>query len=342
MAQVTSSKRQKFQTYLLVSMVTILVWLYAEAETVKPETMQIDVMFEGSNYQLVDPAAPFGVNATFRCNASQLADLEGLKTTGQAFKIDVTAREDGAHAIPLLERIEKNPRIQQLGIVVERVNPPEKQVRIERLEKVEVAVEFDRGNRELADQAVIDPSSVIVTAPLSLKPWLTSIKLPARLDEERFAGLAEGVEHKLTNVSIDLPYQLQQRDGVSISHDAVSVAFTIIRQTDTLASQLSVLIQGPAPAMADFQIVPEEEGRVTVELTGPRSTIEKIKARELTEIWAELRFRSYEDLAQLAEGAKPVSRFLAFHLPPGVTASPKRISFSVQRGGKPSELEAGP
>ncbi len=337
MAIFAGKRWQKIETYTLVSMLTVLVWLYAEAETVKPNSLPIQISFSGSGSQLISPSHPEAVSATFRCTTAQLAALRALRDRDVPFEIDVTARDDGMNQIDVKQGLEHHPRIAALGVVVDRVHPPELTVQIERLVDEKLAVEFDPQQRELENDAVVDPAEITVTMPSSLKQILAEnnvTTLKARLDEERFAEVPEGVPTPLQDVRIVIPPVLQA-EHVSLSETSVTVTLTILRQwVEEHRWPVPIRYQLP-PGAHRFRItLSEGEDTTKVNLKGPPEVIDRIKRYKLpTLAILEFTLTELEEAATRTDPGEALSKPAVLHLPPKVIAFPStpRIEYTVEK-----------
>ena len=333
MALFHSKRWQNIETYALVSVLTVLVWLYAEAETIKPNPVFIQIRFTGSASQLVSPADVVGVSAVFRCTTAQLAHLRALKERDVPFEIEVAAREPGNHQIDLRQGLLDHPRIAELGVAVDRVEPPEWPVTIERLVDATMAVEFDEGPRELAEPAIVVPAQITVKMPSSLEERLSVTKLVARLDEEAMAKVIKGVQVPLPNVPIVVPPELQE-DNVTLSQTSVAVTLTIVTQSDTLENWPVPIRLAISDDVTGRFKVRHSDDTVVVDLRGPPDVIERIKQFELdTFAYLPLNLTELDQAVIRVDQSEPLTKQLDLQLPPDVSAYPAtpRIEYTVEK-----------
>src|SRR5688500_11942303 len=102
---------QTIKTLVLVTVVTCLVWLYAEGENVKPRAIDADVRLVAPAGQplLVTPGEPRRVRVMMRCSNTKFAEVERWIRAGP---ISVTVHPEagagtaeGRQVIDLRERL---------------------------------------------------------------------------------------------------------------------------------------------------------------------------------------------------------------------------------------------
>ncbi len=306
---------QKAVTYALVTIITVLVWLYAEAENVKVhEENAVEVLIVGAKTQAIEleRAQPLRVSVQFRCAAGQLAELRRLRR--QPFSIDVADMDEGEQTIELKPRLALDQRIADLGVAVESVDPSRVRATITNLTPVEMEIVAESGGQRL--EAVVDPPHATVLVPSRRADTARTMALIAIVDDRDLADLDEG-EHPIANVTVTVPAYLREQTIMDLP-DAVSVRVTVRKQEKTITRSVPIYVLGPPLVHVDFKIVPEEDV-VTVDLTGPVETIERIDSNDIP-VWAELHVFSHAALSEQATESTSTHP-LKFRLPPDVRAS---------------------
>ncbi len=328
--------RPKLETYLIVTIITVLIWFYAESENVKPYSpFPLNVQFVATAGQdlLIAPARPQQVWLTVRCATSQYAALEQL-AEGGPIELVVSEIPDNPEQIVVLskKRLDET-RLGELGLTIVDVQPPTINVRVERLEPVVIPIAPDSivpDDIQLATPPTIDPPTATMVLPASVAGDLGDVALEARIDANRLARLDENVPHELT-VPIGVPQRLRERlRGINapITPSTARVTITIRKQTDQYQhNSVPILLLAPWAELQRFDVTLKDNARVlreAVELSGPSDVIEQIKRGELKVI-AELRLTA-DDLE-----SSITSKPLRFNVPTGVrveSAIP-RLSFTI-------------
>lgn len=306
---------QKAMTYALVTILTALVWLYAEAENVKVhEENAVEIMIVGAKNQSIDIGRPqpLRVSVQFRCASGQISELRQLRQ--KPFHINVADMEAGEQSIELKARLALVQRIADLGVAVESVDPSRIRATITNLTPVEMEIVAASDGQTL--EAVVDPPKARVLVPSRRANSASGITLIANVDPRSLADLAEG-EHLISGVPVTVPAYLREEKMLDLP-STVDVRVTVRTQERTISRSVPIYILDPPLVHADFQIVPEDQS-VTVDLTGPVETIDRIDRNDI-KVWAELHFFSHAELSEYAETSTS-THALKFRLPPNVRPS---------------------
>jgi hypothetical protein len=162
------------------------------------------------------------------------------------------------------------------------------------------------------------------------------MKLIASVDERALAGLAEGT-HLVPDVPVAVPAHLREQTIRDLPATA-DVRVTVRTRERTISRSVPIYVLGPPLVHADFEIIPEED-IVTLDLTGPVETIERIDRNDI-QVWAELHFFSHAELSEQADESTS-SHALKFHVPPNVrpSVSAYEVPVRIHRRAKPAEEE---
>lgn len=307
---------QKAMTYALVTIITVLVWLYAEAENVKVhEENAVEIVIVGAKNQSIDIGRPqpLRVSVQFRCASGQISELRQLRQ--KPFHINVADMDAGEQSIELKARLSLVQRIADLGVAVESVDPSRIRATITNLTPIDMEIVAKDSDGQPLD-AVVDPPKARVMVPSRFASSASGITLIANVDPRSLADLAEG-EHLISGVPVTVPAYLREEKMLDLP-STVDVRVTVRTQERTISRSVPIYILAPPLVHADFQIVPEDQS-VTVDLTGPVETIERIDRNE-TKVWAELHFFSHAKLSENAE-TSTTPHALKFQLPPNVRPS---------------------
>jgi hypothetical protein len=321
------------RTFAVVTIITLMIWVYAEGENVKLYTLDVDIEFTPARdvSLIIKPAQVSRARLTVRCSAEKFAQLEG-RTRNDAIPLTVKGwRAEPDQTIVLKDAMERRSLVSDLGINIVDVQPSTVQIHIEQSQELSLPVQVVADGVELADTPSVDKAVVTVNVPASLASALEGRKFEARLDPARLASLQVGVPHTLT-VGLTPPEPLLPvLDTLALPE--VRVTLTIRSQSDSVRlASVPVWQASPPAAMARFNIVldNENEFRRDITLTGPADAIGLIRRGE-TKVVAELRLTG-EDLERLA-GKEAATANVVLTLPPGVVASPTPtpVTFKVTR-----------
>lgn len=314
---------EKLQTWLVVTVIAVLVWLYAEGEAVDQHQMQLQLRFvPPPGRQLIvepqapaDPDAPVLVWATFLASTGQMDQVEAIANQGP-IEIVVADRPDAEtpeQVVVLEEALARSP-LGELGVSIVETSPPTVNVWVEPLKTEQVEVLVHTGDLQLAQPPIPEPLKVPVVVPTRLAEAARNLKVVADLTAIDLSQLEVNEPHTLPAVPLRLPAALEER-GVRLERDSVRVNLTIRKQTDSVTlTTVPIHINTPPLVLQRYNIALREDQMVLrdVRLTGPADVIDRIRRKD-TRVWAELRPSADE----LDTGVESLPVYL--NAPPAVT-----------------------
>ncbi len=312
---------EKVQTYFIVTLVAVLIWLYSESENVKlQKPLQLTVQFVAPPGQemFIVPATRQQVQLTVSSATSQYDHLQRLQV--KPIELIVTDDPDNPQQTVVLRDKLLNSPVGDLGVSIVDLQPRTLDLRVERIEQVTVPISTESivpPGAQLASAPVIVPSEVTVGLPASLVYDLDNLKVEAKVDPDNVARLEENVPHKLT-VPLTLPGYLRDQlfgKAPDITPPTASITITIRKQTDThTLTGVPILITAPWYELKRFAVQLQDDQRVLsedVRLTGPSDVIDQIRKGE-SRVLAELRL-SADDLE-----SRITTKQLFLNVPTGV------------------------
>jgi YbbR domain-containing protein len=296
----------KIQTYLFVTLITILAWLYAEGENLKVETYSPEIVFVATpaGSLLIEPSRPpRRVDVTFKGPNSQLQEV----MRNQPIKVPLQAGDDPDRTIDLAQLLAENNEIMRMGLTVQRVDPSTVKVRVEEMRTVTMPIDVVPGSDYLATRPTITPPEATVTLPASEADQIAQgTKLIARLALNNPSINQQTV---IEGVELSLPEGIDPAHA-TIDPPAVSITVTITQKTrQSQPLTIPVRLVAPISELARYDVRLDSDDPLlrNVILEGPNAIIDEIDQRK-RDIWAELRL-SASDLENAA--AKPNDPFVA-------------------------------
>lgn len=356
MTKATRSFIDHLGILLVVSLLTILIWMLAEAESLRVERLRAEVTFR------TDRDAPRLV----RVEAGQdFAGFVHLRVEGPTTRVDDLANtlrnrlllepgmdgiplEPGRHSINLLDVLRSHPAIRDRRVNIAEVEPATVIILIDNLVTRELPVRVALPEGQLPDGAPeVTPPVISVRMPeaaLQLLP--EGAQLVARPDPQIIAALAEGRRGTFANVGLELPAPIRGMEGIRMSPSQVTVSLTLRSRTaaHVLPTVPIHLRLPPAEAaLWDIQIPPESRLLTDVSVTGPADIIDQVRDGRLRPIaYITLAF---EELERAAASGQPIQAEVAFSDMPSpvrfeyrprtipVTVRPRNSATSPGEGG---------
>lgn len=325
-------------TLLTVTIVAVLVWLYAEDANVQSYTQQ------AVRVQFVLPAGVEG-ELTPREPITVLVDFDGSNGQFQQFDdardeiIQVELPIDQALDlqtidIDIREQIEKADRLSELGINVTSVTPERTSVTFEKILDVTLDVKIRQrtGAIKLAAATFTDPEQpprVTLRIPASKAAQLSNIDAIAWINEADVAALDKGTPQQMT-VSLELPGAL---NTLPRSISTVDLLVTVADDRDTVQIDRRPILLSYPPSINERYIIELEESDrfiTAFELEGPREQIALLKADPASkDVWASVRLSNEEADAAVANGGV-LSKQVDIIAPRGVVLASEVVRISIK------------
>jgi hypothetical protein len=295
----------QIREYIMVTVVAMLLWLYAEGENIKTYEMDIPIQFvaaTGQNLLIKPSRLETNPHLTLQCSSAQWVQLEQL-FDGTPIPIplsDDPNAPDGNQQLLLKPLFTSQSIFSNLSVNITEVKPAQVTVNVKKLENVQMKIgEVTEGDFQLQD-VVITPAMATLHLPKDLLSNLTdSDVILTRLKKEQLEGLALNQSHTLKAVQLIAPEAVRTED-VRIEPSTAEVTFTLTRQSKTATiSSVAVRLVLPAASVShyDVSLINDEDKLIrAVKITGPNDLVDQIAERKL-KIWADLKLEA-DDLAK--------------------------------------------
>ncbi|MEM6457760.1 MAG: hypothetical protein AAF710_00035 [Planctomycetota bacterium] len=287
---------EAIQTFIVVSIISVLVWVYAENENVKvyPKESVLVRFVAPPRENLSIAPQERQVLVTIRGNTAQAQQFREL-VKSQPIELTVSHDPtnpndpaDARHTVLLAQRLAET-ELARLGVNLLEIDPPSLEIDIHRLVDVRVPIRIVAADLQTSpDQPpVAEPSEVRLTVPAYLADAAATLAASARLDKATIDTDASGVSQRAV-VTVEVPPTL--RSPLTTLHDkSVDVTFTIEKLTDTLTiPQRSVRIAYAPDLVSDRtpQIAPEDRTVTNITLSGPKDAIDALGNADSAQITA--------------------------------------------------------
>lgn len=347
MAGGSGKKRFDVRTVLLVSVVTLLVWLLAESRTVRTEIAEVSPRIEAgtASEMLVRPAVGFPLPESVQVSLSGsaagldqvLRALQGRVLLRLGLEIPATV---GVHEIDLREVLRKSEILTNAGVGIVEVNPDRVHVEVDELGVASLpvrAIEPDGVLFENGGTPRTDPPDLRVRGPASVLARLAGREGLVRLEAAAIEALRPGVQERIGRLRVELPEDAD-RWGTVFDPEYVDVQLTLRSRTQSYTlPPMPVQVQ-LAPGEIGRWLVSLESGQqdlVGIEVTGPSNQIDRLRSGEVvpTAVVA----LTFDELERGIES----KRAQISGLPPGVSivaGAELGVRLSIRR----AEVPAGP
>lgn len=308
-----SALREAIETGIVVTLITVLVWLYAEGESVRTYKEDVRVKFVAPPAQnlLIKPDSPtdnqgaIRVHVTFRASAHQRQEFR-LKTIHNILKIPVSATPS-QQTVVLKDALRQQTPIGELGLNIQQTDPQTENLTVEQLSTVTLPVQVDAGNLHLAQSPTVQPAQVQVSLPKQFVRRTTNAYVTAALTDLDPDQLTKVGVQQTVPVHLSLPVYLRGINAQVLTRTA-KITFTIENLTDTITlPSIPIHINATPLLLRRYQVKLSSDKMVlpNVKLTGPADQINKIRQKQI-KIWAEIR----PTMGQMSRGVTTVPLYI--------------------------------
>ena len=301
--------RSQLPTYLIVTVVAVLIWLWAAGETRETGERTFHVQFT-TQFPADHIVTPKETTISVEIEGSRSA-LRSAPAMGSPIVLTLDAGL-GDHAVDLVRLLNDHPDLRDARVSVISTDPPSQDVTIAKLVSATVRVEDPNLGRLQTDGAIlIDPPQVTVRLPQRLLGRLgAGVSVKALVDPAQLGRLNPGEPAQLT-ARVELPESLATQESVTVTPTTVTVSFTVrsnIREV-TLPT-IPVHIMGPWKDHEEYIVEVAEADRFleNVTITADAALIDRIAAGDV-KVFALVHISSTEKEQGIE--AKPVTCFLA-------------------------------
>lgn len=290
------------KTFALVTMVSALIWVWAENESLTSVVVS----------PRIDLAVPNGALA-WQIDGAEWTGTARLTLRGSNAAVDGAQRVlaapvmltpglgsipsvAGEHVVDILVALREHPLLRRLGVTFTEAEPPTIKIKLTELEAVNLPVIAALDGAEFDGEPMVAPKTVTMKLPKGLAALLPKDgTATALIDEEalaRFSGA--GVSSALGGNSGLGPFTVQAKvvvpsivgvlsvadaQRVVIVPETVAVSFKIKSRIESLLiPEVPVWIVLPSGGGERYSVAAEEASIANVKVTGPREAIRAMRA----------------------------------------------------------------
>ncbi|MEM9021852.1 MAG: hypothetical protein AAGC44_14950 [Planctomycetota bacterium] len=325
-------------TLLLVLLVSVLVWLYAEDANVKQYTnyaVSIEFQPPTDREMRIEPSGE-RVLISFSGSNGQFQQLqERIRDRSLVYQLSFDPNDPAPEVEVDLRQVIEDQLLQELGVNLTEIEPRTVIVQGEAIENVTIPVVLDTRQVSLANTPEVRPAQVSFRVSHSVAEKLRDQVATARLTDEHLARLVPGQDVSLTNVPITPP---DAAGNAPPSETRVSV---VIRQADNNArltlNERAVMLSYPPSLNQRFVLELNEGSRFAnnLELEGPRDQIEAVRQSVGNElVWATVRLTN-DEVESAIDNNGIIVKTIDLIAPAGVrlVSEPMSVTIRVQPRG---------
>jgi hypothetical protein len=277
---------QSIRNILVVTLVTLLIWAYAESESLRTEDLAATVGFTTSSGRavwLVDSPGRSTMEIKLRVDGATGA-IDAMrsrlsKTVELAPGVELP-KDPGDHSVDLRTALRASPLFADSGVTISEVSPVTVVIRVDELvsRQVPVRVELPPGTDTVGPPET-QPGLVTLTFPGMFESGLGELAVLAPVDRALLTPLTPGRLERIPGVPLLAPQAIRGQPFVSIEPQAVTVTLTLRDQTAFLdLPTVPVQIRISPIAYAEWEIEIPQDSRFlrNVRVSGPGDLIDQV------------------------------------------------------------------
>lgn len=308
---------EKVETYIVVSIIAVLVWLYAEATVLQEKSglsVQLRITEATEGYAITPDATT--VRVSFRASSGQIQQFNLATSLPLVHEIDTTGITAKTERTLILDEVLIRAGLGDIGITDLTVEPATINLTLQPLVTLDLPVVVETDGLTLNGEPAPEPAVISVTAPLEVIDELRGQSVTAPLVSAD-AGEGTGLERVATNVPLIFPDALDIRSPwVTAEIRTVRVNYTLANADTVVVGRVPLYINLPVDVQLRYTVRPQDQTNFLrdVELQGPADIIARIRANDPDlVVRAEL---SITDLSKIEQTSFERPVIIA---PPGVT-----------------------
>lgn len=280
------------KTIVLVTLVTALIWVFAEGESLTRRSLKADVFFESDAagervIAVSDPAWRDRVDMIVQGTAAAVTEAESALRRAIRLRPGMAGvpSQSGEFTIDLEQALSDVPEIASAGVTIIRADPPGVTVRIDQLQEKSLPVVLDAPGVDIEGPAEVTPTTVKLRLP---EQWASrlSAETPARvrIPPETLAKLAPGRKESIASLPIELPTAVVGAHSTKFEPATCSVSITLRNSTASVKlPSVPVFIKLAAVELGKWDITVNEADRflTDVTVTGPSDLVERVRRGDL-------------------------------------------------------------
>jgi hypothetical protein len=277
---------ERLQTVALVSIVTLLIWAFAEVQSLRSADLPIKVRIDrGSESRLIrvlDESWADSVDAQVEGANALVDDVE--EQINQAVVV-AAPQEPGTHTLDLRDVLRRSDVFDRSGVTIVAVDPPTLRIQVVEIAETELPIVVTVPAGQVDGPPVPTPAIATLRYPADAGIDLADATIAARIGVDRLTDLTPGRAERVTGVRLEPPADLAGLPGVRVDPAQAEITLTLRSTTE------SVVVPS-VPVRIDLALV--EAGNWIVEpdsandrflrdvrVTGPSDVVKRIETGDL-------------------------------------------------------------
>jgi hypothetical protein len=322
--------REQLWTYALVTVVALLIWYWAAAETRDERSATFRLACEPAP-QTEQTVTSQGVDkVTVHMEGSRLALQRAADLAARQALVLTTGNElpaEGQHRLDVVELLESNDPLTDTGVRIISADPASIQIDIDALEAVTAEIKAVTPGVE-PENLSIDPPQAVVKLPSRLRDRAgQNLVVEVHVPQSQLERLEPGVMNTVENLKLRVAGVLANARSVKIEPPRSTVTLTVrSRIKVTTLSTVRVQIAGPPEDNDEYVVEIEDNTLTDVTVKADRELISQIEGGDAVVV--ALVHLSHQE-KELGVESKPITCFMALPRDSSVSVAPTLVDAEV-------------
>lgn len=297
---------EQARTILVVTALSVIVWLFAESESVQTRDLPVPVDIESDvaglrTLRVADGQSWTGrVQVFVKASASSMPgfDAAARQALRIAPGIPGVPDEPGEHVIELDQVLRAAPAFASHGLSINRVEPASVRVVVGRLIERQARVVVDVPQGELEGVPEATPPKVKVRLPESMEKFAADdLVVLAKVEPETLRRLIPNKPETIPGVRLTFPQNYPANADSAIIPSAADVKLQVLNRTSsTVLHSVPVHVRLSAEDEPLWDVEVQDKFVADVRVSGPAALVDQITRNEV-KVFATVSL-SYEELSK--------------------------------------------
>lgn len=269
---------------LVITLLSVVVWLFAEVESLGEDRLNAPMRFEpvGDPPETLVDVQEFDGRIELVVRGSRGAIQRARAALEQPIVLrpgDTGVPDvDGTHTVRLKEALGNYEPLVGTGVVIESMRPQSVRITVSELIVQEVDIVPDLTGIVTEGDATVQPQRARIRVPRSLAPSLEGVSVIARVDPGSITNPQPGPRTR--SVTLQLPGAVAGKRGVSLLTERATVAFSLRSTIETRTfTSVPVQLLGTSTGFREWSIqIDQQQQLIDLELRGPSEALDQLSA----------------------------------------------------------------
>lgn len=279
---------ERLRTFVLVTLLAVVFWLFAEAESLGQYSGLTRIRFVAgdSAERLVRSAEGFDGSVTIDMTGTKAAVARASQVLSGGISLEPgmtgLPTAEGRHSINLLQALQAYPSLREIGAQITSVRPQVVDVIVTELTTQQIPIDAALPSVEVVGGVKVTPERATIRLPKAA--WelgRETLRITARLSEAQLRGMPQSGAVRV-DARLEPPESIVALPGFSMAESSATIDFIIrTRAVTERLTSVPVQIVIPPFEVGRWRVEIDEGDRfLEVQATGNADRVERLRKKE--------------------------------------------------------------